>query len=238
MKPNTFIDISGFKQVVQGLQKITGKSFKEVLEAETGMILAGAIRMTPKATAKKIVKRTMPEGHSFRGGVGGRIVTFDEGKHYHVGEPVLGNNGRFKKPYTYWMNKKGGSRDRWGKWVAEQKEKTIQRILRRGLSASQFYWMSVLLNIKLAKFPPKYIMNPKNFKILKRFLAPHKGAVGKSYQITMASSGFKMSGRTNAQRVLMIATKAREKFFQRAVKKELVKDMKTFMPKSYPLLFK
>ena len=40
MKPNTFIDISGFKQVVQGLQKITGKSFKEVLEAETGMILA------------------------------------------------------------------------------------------------------------------------------------------------------------------------------------------------------
>jgi hypothetical protein len=237
------VDISGFGQVVKGLQKITGKSFKEVLEAEAGHILTGAIRLTPKATAKKVTKRTMPEGYAFKNYVGGRKVTWDEGKRYHVGEPVPSGQGkrggiRYKYPQAQWMGKKGRNNGRWARYVETQKAKTAERILKRGLSASQFYWMGVLLNIKFPKTPAKYIRDPKHAQKVVKYLSPRKGARGKLYEILMQSKGFKMSKRLQMQSKILRATKSRETFFMRAVKKEFVKDLKTFMPKNYPLLFK
>lgn len=236
-------DISGFKEVVAGLQKITGKSFKEVLEAEAGHILAGAIRNTPKATQPKIVKRTMPEGYAFKKNIGQRKVTWHEGERFHVGRPVPSGQGkrggvRYKYPKAKWMGQKGKDNGRWARYIAEQEKKTTERILKRGLSASQFYWMGVLLNLRFPKMPAKYIRNPKNAKLVTKFLSPRKGARGKLYEIIMESKGFKMSGRTQAQRKIMMATKSRETFYKRAVKKEFIKDMKTFMPQKYPLLFK
>ena len=240
---NARVDISGFGQVIKGLQKITGKSFKEVLEAEAGHILDGAIRMTPKATAKKITKRTMPEGVNFKSNEGGRKVTWHEGKRYHVGQPIKAGTGsrggqKYKFPAGRWMGRKGQNNGKWARYIEEQKIKTARNILKRGLSASHFYWMGVLLNIKFPKMPAKYIRNPKNARFVTKFLSPTKGARGKLYEIVMRSKGFKMAGKLRFQSKIIKATKARESFFIKGVKKELVKDMKTYMPKSYPLLFK
>lgn len=236
-------DISGFKDVVAGLQKITGKSFKEVLQAEAGHILTGAIRNTPKATAKKVVKRTMPEGYAFKKHIGERKVTWHEGERFHVGRPVPSGQGkrggvRYKFPKAKWMGQKGKDNGRWARYIAEQEKKTTERILKRGLSASQFYWMGVLLNLRFPKMPAKYIRNPKHAKFVTKFLSPRKGARGKLYEIIMESKGFKMSGRTQAQMRIMSATKSRQTFYRREVQKKFLKNIKTNMPKNYPLLFK
>jgi hypothetical protein len=241
MKMN--VDISGFKQVVQGLQKITGKSFKEVLEAEAGHILSSAITRTPKATQKKVVKRTMPEGYSYKTGVGERKVTFEKGNRFHVGRPVKAGKGsrggqRYKFPKAQWMGKKGQNNGEWARYLEQQKKKTGERILKRGLTASQFYWMGVLLNLKFPKQPPKYIKNPRHAQKVMKFLKPRKGGRGSLYEILLQTKGFKMNRRLRVQPRLLLATKAREQFYKRAVRKEFIKDIKTFMPKNYPLLFR
>ena len=99
----------GFNQVIKQLSKITGKSFGKTLKAEAGAILNNALKNTPKATRKKIIKWTMPEGYAFGYGTGGRVVTHRKGKVYHAGMPVGAGKGKrggqlYAKPYTYWMD--------------------------------------------------------------------------------------------------------------------------------------
>ena len=241
------VDISGFRQVVKQLSKISGKDFETAMKAEAGHILAAAIRKTPKATKKKVVKRTMPQGFSYGGGTGGRLVTnWTDGKNYHVGLPIQGGGttnaapgksekkgGSYIKPYTYWLR-----RNRWAEFIQQQKEKVKTRTAKKGLSASQFYFMSVLLGAPMPKQPPKYIKNSNLGKIVLPFLSPRVAGSKKSRIIILESKGFKQSIHSAAQHKLMIATAARIKFFVKAMRKEFIQDLKGYMPKNYPLLFK
>ena len=232
----TEVDISGFRQVVKQLSKISGKDFETAMKAEAGHILSAAIRKTPKATTKKVVKRTMPQGWKYGAHTGNRLVTEWKGKKYHVGRPIPGagkNGGKYAYPATYWMG-----RTDWNQFIDEQKKKVKERLAKKGLSASQFYWMSVLLGTPMPKQPPKYIKNSKLGKIVLPFLSPRIAGKKKDRHIIMESKGFKMSARTKAQNKLMAATAARIKFFTKAIRKEFVKDLKGYMPKNYPLLFK
>jgi hypothetical protein len=59
----------------------------------------------------------------------------------------------------------------------------------------------------------------------------------REYTWEAESNGLKLSGRHKVQKVLEVATKARVKFFVRALDKDFISDLKTYMPKNYPLLF-
>ena len=197
----TEVDISGFRQVVKQLSKISGKDFETAMKAEAGHILSAAIRKTPKATTKKVVKRTMPQGWKYGAHTGNRLVTEWKGKKYHVGRPIPGagkNGGKYAYPATYWMG-----RTDWNQFIDEQKKKVKERLA-----------------------------------IVLPFLSPRIAGKKKDRHIIMESKGFKMSARTKAQNKLMVATAARIKFFTKAIRKEFVKDLKGYMPKNYPLLFK
>lgn len=90
----------------------------------------------------------------------------------------------------------------------------------------------------MPKQPPKYIKNSNLGKIVLPFLSPRIAGSKKNSVIILESKGFKQSIHTAAQNKLMNATAARIKFFVKAIRKEFIKDLKGYMPKNYPLLFK
>ena len=126
-------------------------------------------------------------------------------------------------------------------WLATQKEKTGRRVARRGLAAGQFHMMAQLLKIKLPRKTPSYITKNQSTQssIVKPTLKPRiTSGTGITTSIILESKGLRISGPTQAQYHLMRATAARQKLFTNAVRKEYIKDIKTYMPKNYPLLFR
>lgn len=235
----TKIDLTGFKQTIKSLQKISGKSFQDVLKAEAGHILRTAINYTPKATEKKIVKRLFPQGMTFGKSPGHRVVTnWKDGKKYHVAPPVPGSPSKKNKyskyalPYKYWLGQAN-----WVDFIGEQMEKIAAAMNQRGLAASQFYFMSVLLNIPLPTQPPKYIKSQKNKKRATQHIKPVIKGSGKGLKIILESRGLEVSKHTRAQNRLMAATASRIKNFQKAVHKDWINEVK-YRTRNYPLLFK
>lgn len=51
------LDTTGFKQACDDLAKISGKSFKDVVRVQTGLVLRAMIKKTPAANKKKIAER-------------------------------------------------------------------------------------------------------------------------------------------------------------------------------------
>lgn len=221
--------------MLQQLSTISGKSFKRVLKTESGHILANATSGTPKASIKKMVKRVMPQGWKYGSHTGGRLVTNDiDGNNYHVGIPIKGNgiNGSsYVYPIKRWMR-----RNRWQQYIEEQKVKVKERLLHRGLSASQFYHMANALNLALPKLPPKYIMKPALGKIVKPRIKSYIRGEGSKFEIMMQSKGLKVSKATQAQRILLMKVKGRITNFKTGIRKQLFNDMK-FKTSRYPLLW-
>lgn len=232
----------GFNQVIKSLSKITGLGFEKTIKAEAGAILQNALKNTPKATRKKIIKYTLPQGYAYGFGTGGRIVTHRKGKVYHAGIPIEGAIGKrggqkYLKPYTYWMNKrnKGGE---WESFLQEQKEKAKRRAARRGMSAAQFALMGTILGIRLPKPIPKYIANPEHERVLKpHIMGSYARGERSKFQINLESKGLRLTKGSGANKKLSLAVQARVTFFRRAVEKGWIDDIKKFMPKNYPLLF-
>lgn len=233
----------GFNQVIKQLSKITGKSFDKTLKAEAGAILQNALKNTPKATRKKIIKWTIPEGYAYGFGMGGRVVTHRKGKVYHAGMPVGMGKGKrggqlYRKPYTYWMNsptRKG----EWESFLKEQKEKAKRRAARRGMSAAQFALIATILKIDLPKPVPAYIKKPDHERVLKpHVMGSFTRGEGFEYEINLESRGLRATAGSGAGKKLSFAVQARVQFFRRAVEKGWIDDIKKFMPKNYPLLFK
>lgn len=237
----------GFREVVKNLQQITGKSFKQVVDAEAGHILRNAVDKVPKLTTAKVVKYTLPEGVTYKKGTGKRLITIDDdGKLYHVGKPIVDTMASahssglvYKYPKGRWMGQKGKNNKRFAKYIQKQKAKANERILRKGLSASQFYAMSVALNLPLPKKLPAYITKASHYQIVKKFLGNSKRVgVGSIYQLSLGSSGLKFSRPTRAQANLTNSLNRRKKFFIDRIQGRTPKALKKFMPKNYPLLFR
>lgn len=259
----TSVDIKGMKELTRSLGKMTGLTMKELLHDHAEKILSSAMKNTPVASKKSIIRRTMPQGIRYNRVMGNRLVTMHEdGKKYHVGEPRKGFNGKgYIVPYTYWMNKnrpsefyKGRTKgkkvikerkaktpagDRWRVWLEGQKAKTNVRVMKRGLSKSQFFWMARMINLKINA--PTYLKKSArtHLPIVAKFLSPRKGRAGKyGYNVLLRSTGFKMSGVHDAQGKIVGSMKARHSTFMRKVRKEFLKEIKYMMPQKYPLLFK
>ena len=253
------VDLKGFKTLLHHLQKVTGSSFDDVLKSEAGMILSSATRTTPKASKKNIIRHNMPEGYKFERNIGEKLVIHHSGKVRHIGQPILAGNqpdqrGQ-KKPSgagKHWKPKRGGKiyekpypnqswmgRAKWNAFIEEQKIKTLGRIANRGMSAAQFGFMADLLNIKMVekRTRPAYLQTDHLRARLKPFLSPRKLGKKGELQIVLESKGLKQTARTGAGNKLVNAAKGRVRLFRRAVKNDWIKDIKTFMPKNYPLLF-
>ncbi len=241
MKPKIDVTMIGFREVVKNLQQITGKTFREVVDAEAGHILRNAVDRVPKMTIAKVVKYTLPEGVSYRKATGERKVTIDDdGKLYHVGKPVLETGStKYKYPKGRWMGQKGKNNKRFARYIQKQKAKAKERILRKGLSASQFYAMSVALNLPMPKKPPAYITKASHYQIVKKFIGNSKRVgVGSIYQLSLGSKGLRFSRPTRAQANLTNSLNRRKKFFIDRIQGRTPKALKKFMPKNYPLLFR
>lgn len=247
MKPKIDVTMIGFREVVKNLQQITGKTFREVVDAEAGHILRNTIDKIPKATTAKIIKYTLPEGINYKRGTGGRKVTIDDdGKLYHVGKPVIdtistahSSGTKYKYPKGRWMGQKGKNNKRFARYVQKQKAKATERILRKGLSASQFYAISVALNLPLPKKPPAYITKASHYQIIKKFIGnSNRKGFGSIYQLALGSKGLRFSRPTRAQANLTNSVNRRKKFFIDRIQGRTPKALKKFMPKNYPLLFR
>jgi hypothetical protein len=238
------IDRKGFGAVVNALSRMSGKDFEYTLKTEVGHILKGTITKLPVASVKKIVRYTMPVGYTQNRQRGNRLVTVLNGKKYHAGEPIpstLGVRGgqRYAKPFTYWMNKKGSSEDRWGDFVAKQRQKTIDRVAKRGLTAGQIYIMAKKGSIPLPPLRNEKVFNGEQVqKIAGKKVKARGYGQQREYTFEGESVGLKLSGIHQVQKVLEISTKARIKFFVRALNNDFISDLKHYMPKNYPLLFK
>ena len=271
-KTKDAVDISGFGAVIKGLANLSGKTFKEVLKAEVGMVLNGAARKTKVAEiggrmsrGKRkggIVPYNMPQGMSFLGHEGAKLITKKNGRYYHIGEPVLvgrqpdtrniaapkGTKKKFPKrggkiysrpyPRQAWLKQ-----DFWGDAVPKQLARTKRKITYRGITAGQFVYMAEKANIVfpvrgLAKNKMQAMLSPA----VRRIVAPRcsgKNIIQKfNAAIEVKSSGIKMSATRGANRKLLEATRARVNLFKnQAIKKEFYKDMKNWMPSRYPLIF-
>lgn len=262
-QPPFKVDTRGFRKAIEGLMKISGKTFKDTLESETGMALRGATISTKvaqiynKRTGKGIVPRRVPEGLHHRGAPGNKLITKFEGKVYHVGQPVRAGRNKprwvrrgskrvFKTgaklyakpiPGQAWLKKK-----MFGTYVPKALDKAEEKIENRGITAGQFYWMATKLNIK---FPTKGI-SAKNMNIIKSThvrkavfarCTPKKKFTPVEGYIIAESTGIRMSAIRGVQLKLLKATNARASLFRRSVKNDFTKDMKKYMPSRYPLLF-
>ena len=264
-------DLRGFKEVVKQLQKISGKSFQDVMKAEAGMVLSSAMRTTPKASVKNIVRHNMPEGYQVKETrskqTGEKLVTHRFGKVYHAGKPIfkgyqdgvrvqLGSGdlaAKRNKPSgagKNWKPKRGGKiyekpypnqawmgRAKWNEFVEESRIKTIAKVANRGMSAAQFGFMADMLGIKIVekRNRPKYLKTAHLREKLTPFLMPRFESV--QTVIVLESKGLKQTARTGAGAKLAKAAKGRVNLYKRAVKKDWIQDIKTFMPKNYPLMF-
>lgn len=228
------VDISKFGAVIQSLSRISGRDFESTVKAEAGHILSGAVTSTPKAKIKNIVKYVMPQGIVHRRNTGGKLISKKNGFNYHVGTPVLGdgiNGSKYILPYTKWLG-----RTKWEEFLSEQRDKFDRRKANRGMGASQFYFMSKMLNIPLPRQPANYLKSSHLRNQVTPFLSPRATGQRRSYEIKLESRGMLVSKGTGAQRILMLKTQGRINNFKRAIKRNLFQEME-YRTSRYPLLF-
>lgn len=175
-KTKDAVDISGFGEVVKGLANLSGKTFKEVLKTEVGMVLNGAARKTKVADIKGrmskgklrggIVPYNLPQGFNLLGADGAKLITKRNGRFYHVGEPKMVG----RQPNTVGMKTPPGVKKRFPKrggkiyahpyprqqWLKEHMfgevfpkalATTKRKITYRGITAGQFPIMAEKANI-------------------------------------------------------------------------------------------
>jgi len=271
-----YVDITGFSEVVNQLAKITGKEFDQVLKAEVGHVLKGAMSRTKISSVngrlKKgkrsggIVPRHIPQGLKHQRGQGDKMITKQEGRTFHVGEPILLRQnpderllqkpkgfkkktgvGRGKgvhpkrggkvwlKPYGPWMGKAKFTR-----YVDQQRNRVDRKIDRIGMGRGQWYWHAMRFGLMLPGSVPHEakLLKPKIRALVNPYIKPKTKIVKRVCQYTIETSGAKVTGHSDGAMAINIATKARMNLFRTAVKKEFVKDIKHYMPKKYPLLFR
>jgi len=277
LRADTFrleIDKKGFDAVIERLANISGKTREKTIKAELGHVFVGAIKQTPIATTKAIVKRTIPEGKRYKGQKGGRLVTMHtDGKKKHVGRPIKSVKGEFggqyyKLPYPFqsWIGypikqtakrqayktgkkkgrlKKIKKKDRinsgeWPKYIFGQERKADKIIARKGLTAGVFYWMAKEGKVRFPRQPKgANLMRSKEVtKLVRQSIRVKDKKVKNDYTLAIASVGMKVAGRAGLQRKLDDSIQRRQKLFLDSMQKGFIDDLKKFMPKYYPLLFK
>ena len=211
-----------FGRIVRELMKMSGKTFREVIRAETGQVLSGAMNATKVGSKKKIIEHQMPIGMKYQRATGQKKFGKINGRFYYLG-------GRQRN-------------ENYSQLIENRQRRTDSGLQNRGLAASQFYLMSKMLNLKLPRPPRNQAIVNQSHNKFRKFLSPKEINNSKDdYTIVLESNTkantwtgggkFKSAGLTLQNKV-----SGRAKMFTQAIRKEFIKDIK-FRTKNYPLLF-
>lgn len=272
-KKSSYADISGFGEVVKQLSKITGKNFEQVLQAELGHVLKGAMGKTKMASVNGrmrkgvrkggIVPRHIPEGLKYAKGDGGKLITQYQGIKYHVAEPKLlikhadersfqkipqkgvgrGRGLHPKRGGKVWLKPAGPwlGRDKfWGEMMPKWKSTVDRKIPNIGMGKGQWYWSAMKLGLKLPRpvGGEAKLLKPRIRSLVQPFIRPRKVVRKREASYIIETRGADITKHTRGAYALNSSASGRIKFFKMNVKKGFINDMKNYMPKKYPLLFK
>lgn len=165
------LDTTGFKQACDDLAKISGKSFKDVVRVQTGLVLRAMIKKTPAANKKKIAERARKISQLERGYLKNGDDTFlvnsekrHPGKHWlRALSPLTGKmtayiddaSRRWKK--TRW-NAYEEAKARWTSKLANTEQQILSA---RGFAKKTWLKIARDLNLESLVKAPKYVANAR-----------------------------------------------------------------------------
>jgi hypothetical protein len=226
MKKNkTDVESYKFGRVVKELMKMSGKTFREVIRAEAGHVLAGSMDATRVGNKGKIIRHQMPMNYRYQ---------------RTKGEKEFGKIG------SNWFYLGGRHPDqRWQELLGNREKRTAKNLENRGITASQFFIMAKMLNIKLPRPPKNQAISNRSHDKIRKVLKPHEQNASKNkYLLILETSakgnswiGGKGKRFKSAGYILENKVAGRKKMFAQAIRKGFINDIK-FRTKNYPLLFR
>ena len=226
MKKNkTEVESYKFGRIVKELMKMSGKTFREVIRAEAGHVLAGSMNATRVGNKSKIIKHQMPMNKRYQ---------------RTRGEKEFGKIG------NDWFYLGGRHPDqRWQELLSNREKRTDKILENRGITASQFFIMSKMLNIKLPRPPKNQEISKSSHNKIRKVLSPHEQNKSKNKYLLILETKAKGNSWTggkgkkfkSAGYILENKVSGRKKMYAQAIRKGFINDIK-FRTKNYPLLFR
>lgn len=223
-------EIKGWNSVVKGLKKISGKDYKDIIDAETSEILSQTSnrKATKMADKTKLVRNMMPYGENFIGYTGNKL-----------GYTVKSGEAGLEKTTTFYLKNRLPNRI-WFYILRKQFKKTKEHFGNVGLNKGQFLLFHDIL--RLPKPKKDFPRQAKNFyklrknRIHSRTSATRKGS-GKKHEVSFQSNlGLAITFGKSA-RSLKSVMRARAKKYFKAVEKGTLENIKK-RTRAYPLIFK
>lgn len=222
-------DIKGWSSVVDGLVRISGKDYKDIIDAETSEILSQSSnrKSTKMADKTKVVSNLMPVGTFFLGYQGNKL-----------GYTIKAGKAGVTKDTTYYLQNRLPFKV-WDYIKTKTKKKTQEVFGNVGLAKGQFLHFHKSLGLP----PPKkdFPKQAHNFLKLRRSritnkVGQSKKGIKKEYLITFTSLLSKANSFGGSAKSLKSVMRARVRKFQTAIKKGTFREIKK-RTRAYPLIF-
>jgi hypothetical protein len=205
MKTTATTSQINFDRLIIKLQKITGISYKKIIDAQAKMILNFAMKKTRVASKPKLVKSFYPINQALAKNVGG--------KEWHT------NKADGKTFDMTWRITDAN----WSDVIKQSKASINKRYAKRGITKAQFYLMGNAVGFGMQA--PKYVVTNAQY-ISSNVTGERVKEGGKfGYAIKMQSSGVKANASGNANFALNNAIKARGNHYMKAIEKGVFKDI-------------
>jgi hypothetical protein len=205
MKTSAQVDRINFDKLVIKLQKITGISYRKIIDAQAKMILSHAMKNTKVASKPKMVKSFYPINKTLGKNAGG--------KEWHTDKT---DSATFDMTWRL-------TNARWSDVIKQSKASITKRYAKRGLTKAQFYLMGNAVGLSLKA--PKYILKSAQY-ISANVSGSRVKEGGKfGYAVLMQSSGVRANKSGNANFALNNALKARGNHYLKAIEKGVFKDI-------------
>lgn len=230
MKVTVKTDIKGWKNVVSGLKRISGKDYKDIVDAETSEILS----QSSNRKGTKIADKT-------------RLV----GNEYPVDLIFIGYRGN-KKAYTVKAGNAGLSKTTtfylehrlpnmvWDYIKTKTHDRTKEAFGNVGLNKGQFQYIHQLLKLPTpTKAFPKSASNFLSVRKsrITKYIETRKTGTGKEYANEFRSNLSKSIRFGGSGKSLKSVMKGRLRKFKTAIEKGTFKEIKK-RTRAYPLIFK
>jgi hypothetical protein len=229
MNVKVTVDLKGWKSVVDGLRRISGKDYKDIVDAETAEILMqSSNRKSTKIGDKTdLVQREMPVNTMFIGYSGNK-----------QGYTVKAGKAGITKTTTYYLHHRLPNKV-WNYIFQKTKAETQEGFGNIGLNKGQFLLMHQMLKLptptKQFQTQAKRFVQLRSSRI-KKYVHTSQSGTGKKYLNTFQSNLGQAIRFGGSARSLKSVMKARLKKFQKAIEKGTFREIKK-RTRAYPLIF-
>jgi len=229
MNVKVTVDLKGWSSVVDGLRRISGKDYKDIVDAETSEMLMQASnrKSTKMADKTDLVSREMPVNQYFLGYLGNK-----------QGYTVKAGKAGISKTTTYYLHHKLPNRV-WNYILSRTKDETQEGFGNIGLNKGQFLLMHQMLKLpsptKSFHTQAQRFVQLRSSRIKGRVSASKHG-VGKDYYNEFRSNLGQSIRFGGSARSLKAVMRARLKKFKKAIEKGTFREIKK-RTRAYPLIF-